>query len=257
MRAVNNVLNMSSASLTGGNSNKSAGSSINKTIASVSKPGNEEQKVDSTDEAEASEQTKAGKKATEDANQATTVTTDSANKKAVEKSVSKGIDIGKVLQDSKETEQAWVQTGAATDKPLPTLLESIPGYPAIPGSDRTRILDNFGELQQKFDIREPSNLIGNPADPREAASQMAQLVGQGLLGPASGGFNQLDRTFAGGGVGNNYNNGVQIGQLNQVSNVGPINQTEVPEVVVYETPHAEYNDDTKPGNPISYDPFGL
>lgn len=122
------------------------------------------------------------------------------------------------MQDSKETEQAWVQTGAATDKPLPTLLESIPGYPAIPGSDRTRILDNFGELQQKFDIREPSNLIGNPADPREAASQMAQLVGQGLLGPASGGFNQLDRTFAGGGVGNNYNNGVQQ-QLNQQTNI--------------------------------------
>jgi hypothetical protein len=195
MRAVNNVLNMSSASLTGGNSNKSAGSSISKTIASVSKPGTEEKKVDSTDEAEDSEQTEAGKKATgkEDANQATTVTTDSANKKAVDKTVSKGIDIGKVLQDTKETEQAWVKTGAETDKPLPTLLESIPGYPAIPQSDRGQILANFNELQKTFNIQEPSNLIGNPADPKQFASaQMSGLSGQALLGPGSGAFNHLD-----------------------------------------------------------------
>jgi len=152
-------------------------------------------------------------------NQDTTVAPESANKKAV------SINIGKILQDVKtaeqqaqKPEQAWMQTGAETDtNKLPRLLESIPGYPEIPPSDRGQILNNFAELQKQFDIREPSNLIGNPADPRDAANQMAQLGGQALLGPASGAFNHLDRSL-GGGLGNNYNNGVQQ-QLNQQTNI--------------------------------------
>ena len=106
-------------------------------------------------------------------NQDTTVAPESANKKAV------SINIGKILQDVKtaeqqaqKPEQAWMQTGAETDtNKLPRLLESIPGYPEIPPSDRGQILNNFAELQKQFDIREPSNLIGNPADPRDAANQ--------------------------------------------------------------------------------------
>jgi len=171
-------------------------------------------------------------------NQDTTVAPESANKKAV------SINIGKILQDVKtaeqqaqKPEQAWMQTGAETDtNKLPRLLESIPGYPEIPPSDRGQILNNFAELQKQFDIREPSNLIGNPADPRDAANQMAQLGGQALLGPASGAFNHLDRSL-GGGLGNNYNQGIQIGQLNQqVGNVGSITQVETrsPEVTITE-----------------------
>jgi len=186
----NSVPNFNSGGSPGGKGNKPINNGEIKTaIDSSSGPGSDEKTTEDT------EQTQAGKKATgkEDANQATTVTTDSANKKAVDKTVSKGIDIGKVLQDTKETEQAWVKTGAETDKPLPTLLESIPGYPAIPQSDRGQILANFNELQKTFNIQEPSNLIGNPADPKQFASaQMSGLSGQALLGPGSGAFNHLD-----------------------------------------------------------------
>ena len=230
----NSVPNFNSGGSPGGKGNKPINNGEIKTaIDSSSGPGSDEKTTEDT------EQTQAGKKATgkEDANQATTVTTDSANKKAVDKTVSKGIDIGKVLQDTKETEQAWVKTGAETDKPLPTLLESIPGYPAIPRPNRNRILDNFDELQKAFNIQEPSNLIGNPADPKEAASQMAQLSGQSLLGPGSGAISHLGGVLGERGPGRIQINNFASANSGSVSG-GSVTEVTTPTILMKERPAA-------------------
>jgi hypothetical protein len=189
-----------SASLTVGKTGTSSGGGgIKKSIGSVTKPGSEEgKKADSTEEAEDTEKTEAGKKATgkEDANQATTVKPESATNKAVANATKKSTSTAAILEGVNEAQnpnskEAWQNTGAETGARNNSTDEiAMINSDQLSQRDRGQILNDFPRLQETLSTTD--KLIGGFKSPDSTARPQSQAgpnpssLGQGGRGQGGG-----------------------------------------------------------------------
>lgn len=220
-----------SSGLPAGNINRASNrGGIRLTIDMVSAPSSEPTSSTKV-EGESSTDEKTGTKVEgqEAANQPTTVRSASEANQAVRistESVLRGLAGQPADQTNKNPVDAWKDTGAQAG---PRSLASILGQPEIPSSNRGQILNDFDALRNVFDIRNPSNLVGSPADPSQALASTAQGAGQSIFGSGNGALNQQP---GGGGQGGTTN--LFVSSNSQAQAVGGGGASIGPQVVVAE-----------------------